>query len=83
MASAFHERAPPRHSADANLRRNLTICCDGTNNQFGSENTNVVRLVQALNRDPQRQRVCYDPGIGTLPEHEWVTHAGAIGHHAS
>ncbi len=44
------------------------ICFDGTNNQFGPENTNVVRLVQVLGRDPERQWLYYDPGVGTLPE---------------
>ena len=48
--------------------RNLVVCCDGTNNQFGPENTNVVRLVQVLDRDPAKQRLYYDPGVGTLPE---------------
>ena len=50
------------------MSRNLVICCDGTNNQFGPENTNVVRLVQVLGRDPARQHLYYDPGLGTLPE---------------
>jgi uncharacterized protein (DUF2235 family) len=50
------------------MPKNLVICCDGTNNQFGPENTNVVRLIQALVRDPARQRLYYDPGVGTLPE---------------
>jgi len=48
--------------------RNLVICCDGTNNQFGSNNTNVVRLVQVLERNPAKQRLFYDAGVGTLPE---------------
>jgi len=47
--------------------RNLVICCDGTNNKFGPENTNVVRLIQVLDRTPQKQRLFYDPGVGTLP----------------
>ena len=50
------------------MPKNLVICCDGTNNQFGRENTNVVRVIQALVRDPARQRLYYDPGVGTLPE---------------
>jgi uncharacterized protein (DUF2235 family) len=54
---------PPNHGG-----RNLIICCDGTHNQFGSNNTNVVRLVQVLDRDASRQRVFYDAGVGTLPE---------------
>jgi uncharacterized protein (DUF2235 family) len=50
------------------MPKNLVICFDGTNNQFGRENTNVVRLVQSLDRDPSLQRLYYDPGVGTLPE---------------
>jgi uncharacterized protein (DUF2235 family) len=49
-------------------KRNFVICCDGTNNQFGTENTNVVRLIQSLERNPVKQRLYYDPGVGTLPE---------------
>ncbi|HQF39131.1 MAG TPA: DUF2235 domain-containing protein [Opitutaceae bacterium] len=52
----------------ASTPRNLFVCCDGTNNQFGAENTNVVRFVQILDRDPAAQQlICYDPGVGTLP----------------
>src|SRR4051794_41168991 len=50
------------------MPRNLVICCDGTNNQFGPENSNVVRLIQVLDRAPAAQRLYYDPGVGTLPE---------------
>lgn len=56
--------------------RNLIVCCDGTNNLFGSENTNVVRLVQTLERDSTRQLVYYDPGVGTLPEPGFVSWLG-------
>lgn len=56
--------------------RNLIVCCDGTNNLFGSENTNVVRLVQSLERDSTRQLVYYDPGVGTLPEPGFVSWFG-------
>ncbi len=48
--------------------RNLVVCCDGTSNEFGDSNTNVIRLVQSLKQDPQTQLVYYDPGVGTLPE---------------
>src|SRR5262245_54075709 len=58
------------------MARNLVVCFDGTNNQFGRENTNVVRLIQALDRDPSRQRLYYDPGVGTLPEPGVVTWLG-------
>lgn len=46
----------------------MILCFDGTNNQFGPENTNVVRLVQILDRSSTSQRLYYDPGVGTLPE---------------
>ena len=49
------------------MPRNIVICCDGTGNQFDSVNTSVVRIVQAIDRDPALQRLYYDPGVGTLP----------------
>ena len=58
------------------MSRNLIICCDGTNNQFGAQNTNVVRMIQILERDPQKQRLYYDPGVGTLPEPGVLTWLG-------
>jgi len=48
--------------------RNLIICCDGTNNEFGANNTNVVRIAQTLDRNPLKQLLYYDPGVGTMPE---------------
>jgi uncharacterized protein (DUF2235 family) len=50
------------------MPRNIVICCDGTDNQFGVCNTNVVRLTQVAAQDPATQLVYYDPGVGTLPE---------------
>lgn len=48
--------------------RNVVICLDGTDNQFGRHNTNVVRVFQSLQHDPQRQIGYYDPGVGTIWE---------------
>ena len=31
-------------------RKNIVICCDGTGNEFGGENSNVVKLYTALSR---------------------------------
>jgi len=56
--------------------RNLILCFDGTNNQFGTENTSIVRLIQVLNRDPDHQLLFYDPGVGTLPEPGYVSALG-------
>jgi len=49
------------------MSRNLVICCDGTNNEFGPVKTNVARLAKVLVRN-EEQLVFYDPGVGTLPE---------------
>ena len=45
---------------------------DGTNNEFGRTNTNVVRLYQVLALEPVAQMAYYDPGVGT------IGHPGAI-----
>jgi len=45
--------------------KNIIICCDGTNNQYGTTNTNVVRLFTALVQDV-RQVAYYHPGLGTM-----------------
>lgn len=47
------------------MAKNLIICCDGTGNQYGCHNTNVVRLIENLIRD-DKQQICYDPGVGTF-----------------
>lgn len=56
------------------MPKNIVICCDGTNNQFGTRNTNIVRLFQCLDRSPEAEQVAfYDAGIGTLALPGWRT----------
>jgi hypothetical protein len=45
--------------------KNIVICCDGTGNQFGDSNSNVVKLhtILCINRD---QVAYYHPGLGTM-----------------
>lgn len=62
--------------AAAQQSRNLILCFDGTNNEFGPENTSVIRFIQVLDQDPERQLSFYDPGVGTLPEPWRVTAVG-------
>ncbi|KAG8942264.1 hypothetical protein FRC03_003461 [Tulasnella sp. 419] len=46
--------------------KQLVLCFDGTNNQFGTENTNVVKLFGMLTKnDTSKQKVYYQTGIGT------------------
>ena len=44
--------------------KNIAICCDGTGNEFGQNNTNVVETYLALDKDDD-QIAYYDPGVGT------------------
>ena len=44
--------------------KNIAICCDGTGNEFGCNNTNVVETYLVLEKD-EAQIAYYDPGVGT------------------
>ena len=44
--------------------KNIAICCDGTGNDFGRNNTNVVETYLVLEKD-ENQIAYYDPGVGT------------------
>jgi len=48
------------------MSKNIVICCDGTGNEFGPRNSNVVKLFQVLRREPLDQAAYYDPGVGTM-----------------
>ena len=45
--------------------RNIVICCDGTGNEFGDANSNVVKLYTTLEIDAA-QVAYYHPGVGTM-----------------
>jgi uncharacterized protein (DUF2235 family) len=46
--------------------KNIVICCDGTRNEFGDHNSNVVKLYGTLIIDGRRQIGYYHPGVGTM-----------------
>ena len=48
------------------MPKNIVICCDGTGNEFGDRNSNVVKLYSTLIIDEQRQVGYYHPGVGTM-----------------
>jgi uncharacterized protein (DUF2235 family) len=50
------------------MPKNIIICCDGTGNEYGRNNTNVVGLYERIIRDPagMQQIGFYDPGVGTF-----------------
>ncbi|KAH9007824.1 hypothetical protein EDB84DRAFT_1552891 [Lactarius hengduanensis] len=46
--------------------RTLVLCFDGTTNEFGGTNTNVVKLYSLLRKDNVEDQLCYyQAGIGT------------------
>jgi len=47
------------------MPRNIVVCCDGTGNQFGVENSNVVKLYWTLSQQ-DKQVAYYHPGVGTM-----------------
>ena len=44
--------------------KNIVVCCDGTGNEYGTNNTNVV-TTYALAEEGAHQCRYYDPGVGT------------------
>lgn len=48
------------------MPKNIVICCDGTGNEFGDHNSNVVKLYGTLIIDGLRQTGYYHPGVGTM-----------------
>lgn len=48
------------------MPKNIVVCCDGTGNEYGDRNTNVVKLFQIIKKDPNKQIAYYDPGVGTF-----------------
>ena len=60
----------PVHAIPSNTQptgKNIVICCDGTGNEFGSTNSNVLKLYTCLDLDnPDRQVAYYHPGVGTM-----------------
>ena len=47
------------------MPKNIVICCDGTGNEYGDCNSNVVLLYQTLIQDDLCQACYYHPGVGT------------------
>ena len=57
------------------MPKNIVICCDGTGNEYGDENSNVVKLYWTLSGD-QKQTSYYHPGVGTMGARDALTLLG-------
>ncbi len=47
------------------MTKNIVLCCDGTGNEYGDHNTNVVGAFEKIFRDHD-QIAYYEPGVGTF-----------------
>src|SRR5437899_8276642 len=59
------------------MAKNIVICCDGTGNQFGEQNSNVVKLYQTLVSNTS-QVPYYHPGVGTMGSRNALTRIGKL-----
>src|SRR5689334_18988492 len=48
------------------MPKSIVICSDGTGNEFGDHNCNVVKLYGTLIIDSKQQFGYYHPGVGTM-----------------
>src|SRR5215510_9374897 len=59
------------------MAKNIVICCDGTGNEFGNRNSNVIKLYKMLICD-QDQIAYYHPGVGTKGARSALTRIGKL-----
>jgi uncharacterized protein (DUF2235 family) len=57
------------------MPKNIVVCCDGTGNEFGAQNSNVIKLYKTLVRD-STQIAYYHPGVGTMGARNALTQPG-------
>ena len=60
------------------MAKNIVICCDGTGNQFGDHNSNVVKIFSCLSRNDMQQVLYYHPGVGTKGSMDTPTYWGML-----
>src|SRR5882762_10482800 len=58
------------------MGKNIVICSDGTGNQFGEHNSNVLKLYRTLLIQPGVQTAYYHPGVGTMGARNALSTAG-------
>jgi len=46
--------------------KRIVVCCDGTGNEYGDRNSNVVKLYDVMLKQAGRQVAYYHPGVGTM-----------------
>ncbi|WP_298291410.1 DUF2235 domain-containing protein [uncultured Litoreibacter sp.] len=66
------------------MARKIIVCMDGTGNDVGDRQTNILRLYRCLVTDSDTQRAIYVPGVGTndsqsLMGRNWQRFKGVLG----
>jgi uncharacterized protein (DUF2235 family) len=56
--------------------KRIVICCDGTGNQFGERQSNVIKLYKMLEQEDPAQITYYHPGVGTMGAQAALTRIG-------
>jgi hypothetical protein len=60
------------------MPRDIVICCDGTGNQYGDSNSNVVKLYWTLQLTAGSHVAYYHPGVGTMGARNALTGIGKV-----
>ena len=55
--------------------KNIVVCCDGTGNQYGTDNSNVVKMYTCLLVNSS-QVAYYHPGVGTMGDPRQTSRIG-------
>src|SRR5215510_15095800 len=59
------------------MSKNIVICCDGTGNEYGDANSNVIKLYHVLKLDNKQEQIAYyHPGVGTMGSKNALTATG-------
>lgn len=58
--------------------KHIVICCDGTGNEFGEANSNVIKIYQMLARNANGLVAYYHPGVGTMGSKNALTDVGKV-----
>lgn len=60
------------------MPKQIVICCDGTGNEYGDRNSNVIKLYKMLTRTAEKQVAYYHPGVGTMGAKNALSAVGKV-----
>src|SRR5712692_5991113 len=60
------------------MAKSIVVCCDGTGNQFGQNNSNVLKLYSTLVIQAGVQTAYYHPGVGTMGARNALSTVGKL-----